>query len=143
MDVHDKETRSYNMARIRSANTKPELAVVDVCRSVRDTTGQRFYINVKRLPGKPDVVFPRAKLAIFVNGCFWHSHSCRYGRVTPKTNFEFWAAKRAATVTRDEQKMLQLVKLGYNVRVIWECEAKNGLELTPLITEWLTQAAPS
>lgn len=138
MDVHDKATRSLNMSRIRSKGTKPELRVIEACRTVRALTGRRFWTNVRKLPGKPDIVFPRSKVAIFVNGCFWHSHDCRYGRVTPKTNSTFWSLKRSATITRDAEKTRQLVALGYDVHVIWECDTYGGVNLATLVGSWVT-----
>src|ERR1700744_5363571 len=93
-DVHTREQRSRNMAAIRGKDTKPEVRV----RSVLHALGYRFRLHRKDLPGKPDIVLPKHRIAIFVHGCFWHSHCCRYGAVVPATRAEFWAAKRAGTV---------------------------------------------
>lgn len=120
MDVHDRETRSYNMSRIRSGNTTPELVVRRECHR----QGLRFRLHRKDLPGKPDLVFPRYKTAIFVHGCYWHSHECKYGAVFPKTNAEFWRSKRSATVKRDERNLLELLDRGWRVVIVWECATK-------------------
>ncbi len=125
MDVHDKETRSFNMSRIRGKDTKPEMIVRRACHAL----GLRFRLHRKDLPGKPDLVFPKHKTVIFVHGCFWHSHDCRYGRVVPKTNAEFWREKRAATVERDRRKTAQLEAAGWRVLEYWECETKKPEEL--------------
>lgn len=117
VDVHSREQRSFNMSRIRSKHTKPELIV----RSLVHQMGFRFRLHRRDLPGKPDLVLPRHKKVIFVHGCFWHLHRCRYGRVTPQTNAEFWQAKRAGNVARDRRHLQQLRALGWKTLVIWEC----------------------
>ena len=120
MDVHDKETRSFNMSRIRGKDTKPEMIVRRACHAL----GLRFRLHRKDLPGKPDLVFAKHRTVVFVHGCFWHSHDCRYGRVVPKTNAGFWREKRAATVERDREKARQLEALGWRVLEYWECETR-------------------
>ena len=120
MDVHDRETRSFNMSRIRGKDTKPEMIVRRACHAL----GLRFRLHCKDLPGKPDLVFPKHRTVVFVHGCFWHSHDCRYGRVVPATNAEFWRDKRAATVERDRRKVEELTALGWRVLEYWECETK-------------------
>lgn len=123
MDVHDKKTRSYNMSQIKSKDTKPEESV----RKFLFKQGFRYRKNDKRLPGKPDIVLPKYKTVIFVNGCFWHKHEgCRYF-VWPKSNTEFWKDKISKTVERDEKKKLELLNLGWKVKVIWECELKSAV----------------
>ena len=117
-DVHTPEQRSRNMAAIRGKNTKPELRV----RSILHKAGYRFRLHRKDLPGKPDIVIPKHRVAIYVHGCFWHSHSCRFGSVRPSTRFGFWSEKRNATVERDAKKASALFDLGWKVIVIWECE---------------------
>ena len=120
MDVHDKETRSYNMSRIRSANTKPE----ELVRKYLFAKGFRYRKNLSSLPGKPDIVLPKYKTCIFINGCFWHKHEgCRYF-VWPKNNAEFWKAKITRNVQRDTEVYEQLKGLGWDVVIIWECELK-------------------
>jgi DNA mismatch endonuclease (patch repair protein) len=120
-DVHTREQRSRNMAAIRGKDTKPEIRV----RSVLHSLGYRFRLHRKDLPGKPDIVLPKYHLAIFVHGCFWHSHSCRYGQVQPATRKDFWANKRTDTVGRDKKKALALEQLGWTVVTLWECETKD------------------
>jgi DNA mismatch endonuclease, patch repair protein len=116
-DVHTPEQRSFNMSRIRGKDTSPELIV----RSLVHRLGYRFRLHVKALPGCPDLVFPRLHKAVFVHGCFWHSHSCKYGQVVPRTNGEFWTNKRAATIVRDEKNRQLLRKSGWKILTIWEC----------------------
>ena len=118
MDIHDKKTRSYNMSRIKGKETKPEVVV----RKYLFSEGFRYRKNVKDLPGTPDIVLPRYKTVIFVNGCFWHGHKgCRHF-VVPDTNREFWIGKIEANIQRDARKSAELEKLGWRVIVIWECE---------------------
>lgn len=120
MDVHDPETRSYNMSRIKGKDTKPELLV----RKFLFAHGFRYRLNVKALPGKPDIVLPKYKTVIFVNGCFWHGHKgCRYF-VLPKTRTEWWLQKIKETQRRDREKEIQLNVAGWKVITIWECELK-------------------
>ena len=124
MDVHDKETRSYNMSRIKGKDTKPEEIVCKYLFS----QGFRYRKNDKRLPGKPDIVLPKYKTAIFINGCFWHKHEgCRYF-VWPKSNPEFWREKIEGTVERDKKKTAELVAAGWRVLIIWECELKPAVK---------------
>ena len=120
MDVHDKKTRSYNMSRIKGKNTKPE----EIVRKYLFSKGFRYRKNDKKLPGTPDIVLPKYKTVIFVNGCFWHGHKdCRYF-VIPKTNTDFWFNKINTNVERDKRKQEALKELGWNVIVVWECELK-------------------
>jgi DNA mismatch endonuclease (patch repair protein) len=119
-DVHSKAVRSHNMSRIRGQNTKPEIIVRKLCHSL----GLRFRLHRKDLPGKPDLVFPKHKVALFVHGCFWHSHHCKYGAVRPKSNEEFWNKKRSRTVERDSENQESLHDKGWRVITIWECETK-------------------
>ena len=114
------------MSRIRSRDTKPERVVRTACHHL----GLRFRLHRKDLPGKPDLVFPRFKTVLFVHGCYWHSHDCKYGRVKPKTNTEFWQSKRGNTVLRDNRNRASLEALGWRVLVVWECETRDraGLE---------------
>ncbi len=116
-DVHSPEQRSFNMSRIRSRDTKPEMIV----RSLVHQMGYRFRLHVKGLPGTPDLVLAAHRKVIFVHGCFWHMHRCRYGKVTPATNTEFWQNKRLGNVTRDQRTRRKLKAAGWSVLVIWEC----------------------
>jgi len=119
-DVHDKATRSYNMSRIKGKNTKPEMLV----RKFLFAHGFRYRLNVKTLPGKPDIVLPKYKIVIFVNGCFWHGHKgCKYF-VVPKTRTDWWLNKIKETQKRDREKEIELNVLGWKVITIWECELK-------------------
>lgn len=106
------------MRAIRSKNTRPELAV----RRLLHALGYRYRLHISDLPGKPDIVFPGRRKLIFVNGCFWHSHDCRHGRVRPATNSEFWETKRDRTVVRDAQNRIDLVAFGWDYLDIWECQ---------------------
>lgn len=120
MDVHDKKTRSYNMSQIKGKNTKPE----ELVRKYLFSQGFRYRKNDKRLPGTPDIVLPKYKTAIFVNGCFWHGHEgCKYF-VWPKSNEEFWKNKINTNIARDKKKTQALEELGWKVIVVWECELK-------------------
>jgi len=124
MDVHTRQQRSRNMAAIRSSNTKPEVRV----RSALHALGFRFRLHRKDLPGRPDIVLPKYSTVIFVHGCFWHCHRCRYGSVVPTTRAEFWAAKRQGNVARDRRNARALHRLGWRVLVVWECEVRNDAQ---------------
>lgn len=119
-DVHSRETRSYNMSRIRDKNTKPELLV----RKYLFSNGFRFRVNVKELPGKPDIVLPKYKTVIFIHGCFWHGHEgCKYF-VIPKTRTEWWIEKIRKNTEHDQKVHTDLKVLGWNIMTIWECQLK-------------------
>ena len=122
-DIHSAETRSYNMSRIRSKDTKPE----ELVRKYLFSKGFRYRKNDVRLPGKPDIVLPKYKVVIFVNGCFWHGHDgCRYF-VWPKNNSEFWKKKIVGNMVRDQKNYALLRELGWRVFVVWECELKQSI----------------
>lgn len=128
-DVHTPEQRSYNMSQIRGKNTKPE----EIVRKYLFSQGFRYRKNDPRLPGKPDIVLPKYKTVVFVNGCFWHGHEgCRYF-VWPKNNAEFWKAKISDNIQRDAQCIHLLKAQGWNVIVIWECELKKANREATLI----------
>lgn len=119
-DTHNKEVRSFNMSRIKSKDTKPELTV----RKYLFANGFRYRLHDKSLPGSPDIVLKRYKTVIFVHGCFWHSHSdCKYS-VTPKSNEAYWLPKINRNKLRDESVCQELKKMGWKVRVVWECMLK-------------------
>ncbi len=121
-DNHSKEVRSYNMSRIRSKNTKPE----EMVRKYLFAQGFRYRKNDARLPGKPDVVLPKYRTVVFVNGCFWHKHEgCRYF-VWPKSNEEFWEKKIMSNVQRDMCNYQLLVQSGWKVITVWECQLKKN-----------------
>ena len=132
-DVHTPEQRSRNMASIRSKDTKPELIV----RKLVHSMGFRFRLHRKDLPGKPDLVFPRLKKVIFVHGCFWHKHRCRYGRVKPATNARFWEDKRNSNVERDKRTRRKLKRQGWDYLIIWECWTKDMDKLEARISSFL------
>ena len=123
-DVHDKATRSYNMSRIRSKNTKPELIV----RKFLHSKGFRYRLYNKKLPGTPDITLKKYETVIFVHGCFWHGHKgCKY-YVVPKTRTEWWLNKIKKTRERDQNDYELLSKIGWKIIVIWECELKYKVE---------------
>lgn len=126
MDTVNKATRSKIMRSVPQRGTTPEIRL----RKALHRRGFRYRVNDKRLPGSPDIVFPKYHAVIFVHGCFWHRHGCKY-TTTPSTRKEFWAAKFKANVERDKRNEEKLIELGWRVLVIWECEIKklfdNGL----------------
>lgn len=135
MDVHSKEVRSYNMSCIKGKGTKPE----EMVRKYLFSQGFRYRKNDKKLPGTPDVVLPKYKTVIFVNGCFWHGHEgCKYF-VWPKNNAEFWKGKILQNIERDKRDFERLENAGWKVIVVWECELKktfkNNNRLLSLVKE--------
>jgi len=123
MDVHSPEQRSYNMSRIKGKNTKPELLV----RKWLWSRGYRYRLHRKDLPGKPDIVFHRQRKVVFVHGCFWHKHDCRYFK-WPRTNREFWKKKINENVRRDQKNYQDLIADGWNYFIVWECQVKTEFE---------------
>ncbi len=122
--MHSKEIRSFNMSRIRSKDTKPEMIV----RKFLFRKGFRYRLHDKKLPGSPDIVMKRRKTVIFIHGCFWHSHEgCRYA-VMPKSNVEYWQPKIQRNKTKDNFAYDQLLKLNWKVIVIWECMLKKTVQ---------------
>jgi len=125
-DVHSPQQRSFNMSRIRGRDTKPELLV----RSHLHRLGFRFRLNVRELPGKPDIVLPKYRTVVFVHGCFWHRHpGCRYATI-PKHNAEFWEKKFKRTQERDSEAEKKLKTLGWGVQILWECSIRADLSGT-------------
>lgn len=119
-DVHTKDVRSKNMSAIKCRDTSPEMAV----RKALFARGFRYRLHVTGLPSKPDVVLPKHKSVVFVNGCFWHRHEgCKYA-TTPKDNSDFWAKKLASNVERDRLNFEKLEAMGWNVVIVWECDLK-------------------
>lgn len=115
------QIRHYNMSRIRGKDTKPELLV----RSFLFSEGFRFRKNDRRYAGRPDIVLPKYRTMIFINGCFWHGHEgCRYFTI-PKTNTEFWTAKINRNRERDRRDREKLAAMGWNVITIWECQLRS------------------
>lgn len=122
-DVHDKQTRSYNMSQIKSKNTKPEILV----RKFLFANGFRFRLHDKKLTGKPDIILPKYKSAIFVHGCFWHGHeNCKYF-VVPKTRTKWWLGKINRTQDKDLENFARLTQEGWRVFTIFECQLKPHL----------------
>jgi len=121
------------MSRIRGRDTKPEMRV----RKLLHSMGFRYRLHAKDLPGKPDLVFPRVKAVLFVHGCFWHMHRCKYGKPAPATNKTFWAEKRRSNADRDKRNRRLLRSDGWQVFEIWECHTRRHetmeAKLAPLI----------
>lgn len=119
-DVHSKEVRSYNMSRIKGKDTKPEMLV----RRFLHAQGFRYRLHDRKLPGKPDIVLPKYKTAIFVHGCFWHGHEgCKY-YVIPKTRTDWWTNKINSNRTNDKKAALALESQGWKIIHLWECQLK-------------------
>jgi DNA mismatch endonuclease (patch repair protein) len=119
-DVHSKETRSYNMSRIKGKDTKPEMLV----RRFLHAQGYRYRLHVKDLPGKPDIVLPKYKTIIFIHGCFWHGHEgCKY-YVVPKTRTEWWLKKINGNIANDEKAIAALKEKDWKIFTLWECDLK-------------------
>lgn len=124
MDVVDAATRSRMMSSIRSANTKPEMIV----RRYLHARGFRYRLHVRALPGSPDLVLPKYKVAVFVHGCFWHRHEgCRYA-TTPASNADRWKLKFDSNTARDARNASMLTAAGWRIIVVWECELKRDPE---------------
>ena len=126
-DIVDQATRSRMMSGIRSKDTKPEIMV----RRHLHAAGLRFRLHDRKLPGRPDLVFPRHRAVVFVHGCFWHQHPSCGLAVMPKQNRLFWREKLQGNRYRDEQRVDQLHKLGWRVYILWECE------ISPDRLDWL------
>lgn len=119
-DVHSKAQRSYNMSRIRSAHTKPEMLV----RKFLHAQGFRYRLHNKKLPGQPDIVLPKYKTLVFVNGCFWHGHeNCKY-YVVPKTRTNWWLHKIETNKANDAKALKASKKEGWQTITVWECKLK-------------------
>lgn len=126
--------RSEVMRRVRSKDTTPEIVV----RRLIFSHGYRYRLHHSDLPGKPDIVFPTSKKIIFVHGCFWHGHNCMRGARTPKQNREYWKQKITRNIERDKKHFKELIILGWEVKIIWECETKNLNKLENIIEKFLT-----
>jgi DNA mismatch endonuclease (patch repair protein) len=133
MKEEDKSKRSATMARIRSKNTLPEMAV----RKLISQMGHRYRLHNAKLPGKPDIVFSGRKKIIFVHGCFWHGHDCRRGRNKPISNIDYWEKKLQCNYQRDQQNQNLLKEMGWSILTIWECELKRLDELQTRLTAFL------
>jgi DNA mismatch endonuclease, patch repair protein len=121
-DVHSKAQRSYNMSRIRSTDTKPEMLV----RKFLHAQGYRYTLHDKKLPGRPDIVLPKYRTVIFIHGCFWHGHAnCKY-YVVPKTRTDWWLHKINTNKGNDAKAIRALRKEGWKIIAVWECKLKPG-----------------
>ena len=123
-DFLDKEKRSQAMSRIRVRGTTAELYV----RRAVWTAGFRYRVNVRKLPGSPDLVLRKHSVVVMVQGCFWHGHNCRKGQRRPSTNVEFWNRKLDGNIARDATNRVKLEALGWTVVVVWECRFGRGHE---------------
>lgn len=135
VDVLTPEQRRYNMSQIKSKDTKPEITI----RRLLHKLGYRYRLHRADLPGKPDMIFPKIKKVIFVHGCYWHMHRCRYGRVVPKTNAKFWQNKRNSNVERDRKNIKKLRKLGWDILVVWQCQIRSINKLQNKLIYFLSQ----
>ena len=130
-DIKTKESRSFNMSRIRGTNTQPEVKV----RQYLFSKGFRYRKNDKRLPGTPDIVLPKYHTVVFVNGCYWHRHAnCKYA-TTPSSNAEFWITKFSKNVENDKKNSIALTSMGWAVLTVWECEIKKDFDATMIRLE--------
>lgn len=139
VDTISSEQRSRNMSRIRSRDTKPELVV----RSMLHRAGFRFRLNVKKLPGKPDIVLPKYKIIIFVHGCFWHQHPGCKRQLIPSSRKEYWEPKLKKNTERDKLHLLSLKELGWRVGVIWECDTTSPVVLSNKLSNLFPMQIPS
>ena len=117
MDVHSPAQRSFNMSKIRGKDTRPEMVV----RRWLWANGYRYRLHRKDLPGRPDIVLSKYHAIIFVHGCFWHRHGCKYSTF-PSTRQNFWQTKFEGNVQRDKDNQARLTSQGWRVFVLWECE---------------------
>lgn len=141
-DTVDKKTRARMMASVKNKNTSPELNI----RKALFAKGIRYRLHDRKLPGTPDLIFPKYKAVIFIHGCFWHNHNCKHGRL-PTTNRAFWEHKLLGNARRDLQIIDKLHSLGWRTRVIWLCSLKNkqnfasNREIDEIIS-WLKEYKP-
>ena len=126
MDRLSSQARSLLMSRVRTRNTSPEIIV----RKMAHALGHRFRLHRRDLPGTPDIVFPKLRLALFVHGCFWHRHPGCMRATIPEANFEFWKRKLDRNVERNREAVSDLVANGWRVQAIWECETKDSVILS-------------
>ncbi len=141
-DVHDRETRSRNMAAIRSSGTRPEMMV----RQGLHRAGYRFRLQDRRLPGRPDLVLRKYNAVIFVHGCFWHRHACPMFH-WPRTRQTFWQDKLTKNAERDQKAVTRLTEAGWRCAVVWECALKGRNKQAPgqvieTLSDWLTSDLP-
>ncbi len=135
-DTRTKKQRSMIMRSVRTKSTGPELEI----RRLLFSKGYRYRLHPKHLPGKPDIVFPSRKKAIFVHGCFWHGHDCDKGRA-PKSRLKYWLPKLRGNEERDMLKTRSLVELGWTVLTVWQCELKNSEQVLNKLESFLRTSA--
>lgn len=135
MDIVSKEQRSRMMAAVRQRDTPAEIRV----RQVAHSLGLRFRLNVRSLPGSPDIVFPKHRKVIFVHGCYWHRHECKKATM-PSSRIDFWKAKFEANILRDRRAIRELRKLGWKVLVVWECQTNDIDRLMKTIEKFFDQS---
>jgi len=133
-DPFSPEERSDVMRAVRSKDTTPEIAD----RHLLHSLGYRYRLHRKNLPGKPDIVFPRRRMAIFVHGCFWHGHCCRRGKRIPVTNREYWERKIVRNKVRDTETRRRLAALGWKTLVVWECKLKDLGQVESILIGFLS-----
>lgn len=138
MDIVSRQVRSRMMAAVPQKHSRPELIV----RKLAYVMGFRFRLHVRKLPGSPDLVFPKLRKAVFVHGCFWHRHGCLQ-TTTPSTRQAFWEEKFATNVARDRRSTLLLRRLGWQVLVIWECQTRRLPSLERHLARFLERSAPN
>jgi DNA mismatch endonuclease, patch repair protein len=137
-DVFTAAKRSAVMARVKARDTGPELIV----RRMLWRLGARYRLDRKDLPGRPDIVMPGRKLAIFVHGCFWHGHDCARGARVPKANRAYWTTKISRNRARDIESCARLEALGWRVETVWECDLKDAAALEDRLRATLSSAHP-
>lgn len=133
MDTASPEKRSGIMRQVKGRDTRPERIV----RSLLHRMGYRFRLQRDDLPGKPDIVLPRFKTVVFVNGCFWHRHPGCKRATTPASNVDYWQTKFARNVERDARNQAELEKMGWRVAIVWECELKDKTSLEKRLDDYL------
>jgi DNA mismatch endonuclease, patch repair protein len=137
-DVYPPDKRSAVMRRVKGKDTTPEITV----RKALTKLGARYRLHRADLPGKPDIVLPGRRLALFVHGCFWHGHDCARGARVPKQNRDYWVGKVARNRARDAKSREALTALGWRVETIWECDLKDSAGLEQRLQALLAQASP-
>jgi DNA mismatch endonuclease (patch repair protein) len=132
-DVFSKKKRAEIMRAVKARDTGPELKL----RKALHARGLRYRLNDRRLPGSPDLVFPKHRAVLFVHGCFWHGHDCARGRRKPKTNAAYWRAKIARNVKRDQEVVAALRRMGWRIKISWECDLQDAGREANKIAGWL------
>ena len=138
VDTRTPEQRRKIMQAVKAKNTAPEWVV----RRWLHSRGYRYRLHYKGLPGRPDIVMPRRMIAIFVHGCFWHSHSCKKGG-PPKSGLDYWLPKLQTNVTRDADVRAKIRSIGWTVLTIWECETRDETIIESKLTEALSLPMPT